>query len=369
MKRLFVFSLLYVLFFEANAQIVSLNDAELSKLKTLINTEVDVKNHWKELLKTADEALLATPNPADTILSEGILQGDPRKTKTRKSLADMQKVYALGLAYKVNGQQKYLDKASEFLLAWAMRNQPQGNPINDTNLDQIIFTYDLLKTNLKPTVVIAVKLWLNEVVKQEMKTLNKALAKKDSTKAYNNWNSHRIKVITQIVSALDDKELINAVTQLYLMQISKNLKSDGSSFDFHERDALHYHVYDVDPLLVAATILTRDPNIKGDFYTYTSKDGNTLKKSVEWLLPYFTGVKTHAEFVNSGVAFDKKRAQNGEKGYIAGTLFKPSEARTSIALAGYFDSGMLSIYQQQTKTNSKYPNWQFVLNKVKNINR
>lgn len=365
MKKLFLFSLCCFLFFIANAQVVSLNTAEIAKLKVLVSTNADAKNQWRGLLKRADDALLAKPNPADTILSEGILQGDPRKTKTRKSLADMPKMYALAIAYKINGEQKYLDKASEFLLAWAIHNQPQGNPINDTNLDQIIFTYDLLKTNLKPDVVTAVKLWLNEVVKQEMKTLNKALAKRDSTKAYNNWNSHRIKTITQVVSALDARELINAAIQLYLVQISKNLRSDGSSFDFHERDALHYHVYDVDPLLVAATILTRDSNVKGDFYTYTSKGGSSLKKSVEWLFPYFTGAIIHGEFVNSKVAFDKKRAQNGEKGYIAGTPFNPSEARTSIALAGYFDPKMISIYQQQAKTSSKYPTWQFVLNEVK----
>lgn len=98
---------------------------------------------------------------------------------------------------------------------------------------------------------------------------------------------------------------------------------------------------------------------------YESKEGNSLKKSIEWLLPYFTGEKKHAEWVNSKSAFDKKRADNGEKGYIAGTLFKPSSAGTSVALAGYFDSSMLSIYQQEAKTESKYPTWQFVLNEIK----
>jgi len=365
MKKLFLFSICCAFFLSVKAQIVSLKAAEIAKLKMLINTDADVKNQWQALLKIADEALMAKPNPADTILSEGILQGDPRKTKTWKSIEDMQKVYALGLAYKVTSSSKYLDKASEFLLAWAKRNQPQGNPINDTNLDRIIFTYDLLKTDLKPAVASAVKLWLTVVAKQEMKTFDLALANKRSGKSFNNWNSHRIKAITQVAAALEDKVLLQYAAERYEAQIANNLKSDGSSFDFHERDALHYHVYDIDPLLVAATILTRAADHQNDFYTYQSSEGNSLKKSVEWLLPYFTGEKTHAEWVNSKSAFDKKRAENGEKGYIAGTLFKPSEARTSIAMAGYFDSGMLTIYQIQTKTGSRYPSWQFVLNEVK----
>jgi hypothetical protein len=365
MKRFFLLAICCVLLINAHAQILSLRPLELAKLKTLINTDVDVKNHWQALLKTADNALTAIPNPADTILSEGILQGDPRKTKTWKSLEDMQKVYALGFAYKVTSDTKYLAKASEFLLAWAKRNQPQGNPINDTNLDRIIFTYDLLKSDLNQEVVAAVKVWLNQVAKQEVKTFDDAMASRGKAKTFNNWHSHRIKAIAQVAAALEDKTLLRYTIERYEAQIAKNLRSDGSSFDFHERDALHYHIYDVDPLLVAAITLTRASNSKSSFYSYQSAEGNSLKKSVEWLLLYFTGEKTHAEWVNSKSAFDKKRADNGEKGYIAGTLFKPSEARTSIALAGYFDSGMLSYYQQQAKTQSKYPSWQFVLNEVK----
>ena len=35
-------------------------------------------------------------------------------------------------------------------------------------------------------------------------------------------------------------------------QIAANLRPDGSSLDFHERDALHYHCYDLEPLLTLA---------------------------------------------------------------------------------------------------------------------
>lgn len=365
MKRVFLIGIFCCWFLMGKAQLVSLNATEVTKLKDLVQRDAEVKKHWEVLLKTADEALLAAPNPADTILTEGILQGDPRKTKTWKSLEDMQKVYALGLTYKITGDKKYLDKTSEFLLAWAKQNKPMGNPINDTNLDRIIFAYDLLKGDLNADVVLATKLWLNEVAKQEIKTLQQAVANKGSSKSFNNWNSHRIKVLTEIAVSLEDKKLKDQAVQAYVMQISQNLKEDGSSFDFEERDALHYHIYDVDPLMVAATILNRDPKIKGDFYTYQSKNGASLKTSVHFLIPFFTGEKTHAEFVNSKAAFDKKRAANGEKGYIAGTLFNPTEARSSIALATYFEPALLKVYQDQAKSNSKYPTWQFVLNEVK----
>ncbi len=363
MKRIFLFSIFCSLFLISKAQIVSLNDTELAKLKSLIKTDDDVKEHWEAILKTADESLTAIPNPADTILTEGILQGNPRKTKTWASLEDMGKIYALSLAYKLDGNKKYLSKVSDFFMAWAKGNTPTGNPINDTNLDRIIFAYDLVKQNVKQEINLAMNNWLRETALQEIKSHNKAASGKGLTHM-NNWNSHRIKEVAEIAWTINDTELKKWVLAAYKTQISKNLLPDGSSFDFHERDALHYHIYDIDPLMVAAIIITR-AKVGESPYAYQSTEGSSLKKSVDWLVPFFTGEKTHAEWVNSKSAFDKKRAANGEKGYIAGTLFKPSEARSSIALANYFDPQMLEIYQQQTKISSKYPTWQFVLNEVK----
>lgn len=364
MEKLFLFGLFSFFAICANAQVVSLNTAELAKLKRLIKSNSEAKKSWEEILRSADEALRASPNPADTILTEGILQGDPRKTKTWQSLDDMQKVYALGLAYKINGDAKYLDKASVFLEAWSKRNKPQGNPINDTNLDRIIFAYDLLRNDLNLPLRQTVAAWLKEVADQEIKSYHKAASGKGKTHV-NNWNSHRIKEVTEVAWAIQDASLQDWAIAAFQKQIGVNLLPDGSSTDFHERDALHYHIYDVDPLLVAATIFKRSKKFEKDPYSFTATTGASLKKSIQWLIPFYTGEKTHAEWVNSKSAFDKKRAANGEKGYIAGTLFKPAEARTSIALAQYFEPQMLALYQQESKSSATYPTWQFVLNEVK----
>jgi hypothetical protein len=55
-------------------------------------------------------------------------------------------------------------------------------------------------------------------------------------------------------------------------------------------------------------------------------------------IAFYHGAKTHGEFVNSTVAFDKKRAANGEKGYAAGTLFEPKMA-WGFAISRIFLSG------------------------------
>lgn len=78
-----------------------------------------------------------------------------------------------------------------------------------------------------------------------------------------------------------------------------------------------------------------------DFYNYSSPTGSSIKRSVDWLLPYVNGQKTHAEFVNSTVDFDRKRAQNNESAYKAGTLFEPKNGIATLVLASYFDEGLL----------------------------
>lgn len=51
---------------------------------------------------------------------------------------------------------------------------------------------------------------------------------------------------------LHDEPLIDRTVAAYKEQIDHNLLPDGSSYDFHERDALHYHIYDITPLLTLA---------------------------------------------------------------------------------------------------------------------
>lgn len=367
MKNMFLFCVFYLLFLAAHAQVVSLNAKELKKLKNLVQTDAEVKAHWQDLLKDADAALKDAPNPPDTILTEGILQGDPRKIKTWKSIEDMQKVYALAFAYKITNNTKYLTKTVDFLMSWANKNQPQGNPINDTNLDKIIFAYDLVKVDLATTAKTVIIAWLTKVGQQQIISFDKAVSKVALT-SMNNWNSHRIKEVAEVAWSIDDEKMKVWVKDNYNKQIAVNLNADGSSFDFHERDALHYHIYDVDPLLVAATILHRDKKIADNPYSFTSATGSSLKASLNWLVPFFSGEKSHAEWINSKSAFDRKRAANGEKAYIPGTLFNPIEARTSIALAHYFDEKMLAFYQAHLNSKSKFPNWQFVLNDIKRKN-
>jgi hypothetical protein len=358
MKRIYLFVAMAFGAFTAQAQFVSLNKTELGKLKQLCATDASAKARLGEWQKAADAALNDTPNPIDTIHTEGRLQGDPKKAASWESFKDMRKMYALALIYRVNGDKKYLNKAIDFLAAWSKKNIPNGDPIDDTNLDPAVEAYDLIKADIDPANNKLIAAWLAQTAQVE---INKMKVGKETS--YNNWHSHRLKEVGEIGYALNDKKYIDFATDGIKTQIGRNLLPDGSSIDFLLRDALHYHTYDLEPLTKLATIIKRATGV--DYYTYESPEQTSLKKSTEWLLPFITGAKTHGEFVNSKVAFDKKRADNGEKGYKAGTLFEPRNGMGVLLLVEYFYPDAINLIQKLKATDESYPDWQLVLNKVR----
>jgi hypothetical protein len=358
MRRICLLALLTISVINARAQFVSLTNDEIGKLKQLAVTDSSAKKRLADWQQIADAALNEAPNPIDTIHTEGRLEGDPKKTATSASLKDMRKIYALAIIYRTGSDKKYLNKTVEYLDAWSKFNMPNGDPIDDTNLDQVVEAYDLIKGDLNAADNKLITGWLVQTAQMEINEF-----KPGRETAYNNWHSHRLKEIGEIGFAVNSEKYQQYAIEGIKKQISKNLLPDGSSIDFKLRDALHYHVYDLEPLLKLAIILKRATGV--DYYSYVSKEQTSIKKSVEWLLPYLIGEKTHAEFVNSTVNFDKKRANNGEKGYIAGTLFNPKNGVGVLELTEYFYPDVINLVDKLKNTTGSFHDWQLVLNTIK----
>ena len=354
-----VFLLLGLLAAHAAPAQMSLTSGEVRHLKDLIRADATVRSLFDSLRAIADAALQDDPNPIDTIRTEGLLQGDPRKAATWAALRDLHKLYALAMAYRVTRQREYLDKASVYLIAWADSNFSRGDPIDDTNLDPAIEAYGMIKGNLLPGENKRIGRWLKRIADAE---IHARFNDSTRTTAHNNWNSHRLKIVGEIGFAIGDKTLQNYVIAGIREQIGRNLLPDGRSEDLVSRDAIHYHLYDLEPLLKLAIVLKQATG--ADYYTYEAPGGSSIKKSVDWLLPYLDGRQTHAEFVNSTVEFDKRRAQNGESSYKAGTIFDPRSGIATLLLAAYFDESLLALAQRLLGSAEKYPNWQSVLDDI-----
>jgi hypothetical protein len=340
-------------------QYVGLNKKEISDLQHLVVKDSSAKKFYTAIKRTANDALTQTPNPIDTVVSEGHLATDPKKIRTVQSLKDIYKIYSLATAYVIEGRKNYLQKAGEFITTWATVNQPQGNPINDTKFEDLLFAYDLVKNDVSTEQRNKINSWLEKMANAEIKT---ALPKTKKT-SYNNWNSHRLKTIGLIAYLLNNNTYKTYIDAELPAQIEKNLLPDGSGIDFHERDALHYHTYTLEPLISLATVFKRATG--KDLYHYTSPSGASIKKSIDFLIPFVSGEKTHGEFVNSTVAFDKKRADNKEPGYQIGAPFKQTAGVPVLVQASYFEPSCMQVVRKVLNTSATYPTWEAVINAVR----
>jgi hypothetical protein len=361
MKKIICGLGLLAMILPAKAQLISLNDKEVAAMHKAIHLDANDSSSYKKVfepyLKVAKQALSQSPNPIKEILSQGLLEGDPKKTASLKAVEDANKVYALAIAYKYDGNHSYLDKATEYLLAWAKTNIATGDPINETKLEDMVTAYDLIRNNMQLANRVVIDKWMQSIADAEV---NSDSAKPGKGTAINNWNSHRIKMIALIAYTLHNHQYDSLITSELEKQLAVNLNPDGTTHDLVERDAFHYHIYDLEPLLTTCIAIYRATG--KNYFTFQTANGASIKKSVDYMIPFMTGEKTHPEFANSKVSFDQKRAKNNEKGYIPGTLFNPQSGLQVFALASFFDQGYSAVIAGATKNGSKFFNWRMAIN-------
>lgn len=326
--------------------------ARLARLRELIAREPSAAALFKTVKAQADLALTLQPHPIAVIRTEGLLKGDPAKSATKKSLQDVRHTEALAHAWLVTGDDRYLAKAREYLLAWARVNHPSSHAVDDTNLEPMIQTYELIQRTLSPADNALLRQWILALGAEAAKP------RKDSDNRYGNWNSHRAKIIGLAGFALNDPQLIATAKTEFENQIQHNLKPDGGSYDLDRRDSLHYHCYTLEPLLALCAAAHQH---QLDWFNYATPDGRSLRRSVAFLQPYLDGSQTHKEWLGSKVDFDKKRADNGEKQFQPGQLWDPREGLKVLNLYYYFDPAVLPLIQRLEKKSVPYPNWPALL--------
>ena len=289
-------------------------------------------------LRLANAALHATAHPIAVLSTAGRLKGDPVKANTEASLGDMRQIQALAVAYALTGEARYATKAGDYLGRWAAVNQPTGQPIDETGLEPAIFAYRIVRKELPTGTRHDVDDWMRRIARAE-------IASRDPKckTATNNWQSHRLKSVGLIGIALDDDALIAYARDGLKRQIGDNLRPDSQSIDFIERDALSYHVYDLRPLVTLALAFSECGE---DLYHWQARNGASLERSLQWLLPYLRGDKTHAEFVGSDVAFDKARSRNGEAGHVIGSAYAPRDALPLLSLTAAYDPDNAGLVTQ-----------------------
>jgi len=341
-----------------HAGVVSLTGPEMIKLRGLAASSPDAAQ-WARLTEgNADDVLSKSPHPVEDIQSAGKLKGSAEKIRTEKALDDFRDLKNLEWAYALTWQNSYLQKAEDYVLAWAKTCRPPENPIDATNLETLIETYDLIRLQMNPPDQQTVNNWLKSVI-------DTLFASEDPSKNNyrNNWQAHRLKIISMAAFVLGDQTTEQRALGELKILMESNLNADGTTYDFLERDALHYHVYDLEPLIRTAILYQRSQNL--DLYHYTTDKGASIAHCVAFLVPYADKEKTHPEWVHTTVQFDIQRDQNHEKGYTMGENFDPPRAQKCLELAQFFEPNLKTLVGTLAENPaSTYPSFQILINEI-----
>jgi len=299
------------------------------------------------LQQRASRQLDIPPAPLAHIHTEGSLPHQGIFDQSVKAKRDWEHMRDFALAWQASADPRWLTALARYLDAWTESYQVSFNPIDETDLDALIDSYAITARSLPATTRQQTATFLRNMAKGYIQRIRQAKTPLSGT-FINNWNSHRIKLITLSAVALQDEAMLKTASELYLQHIANNISAQGETWDFQERDALHYVTYDLEPL-VRAAIAARQAGEQ--WLERKGRQGGSLQQALDWLRPYAEGRLQHQEFVNSRVRFDYVRREAGLPGF-AGS-WQPATSRHLYALA----ARLSPAYRSPVLTGGITPDW------------
>lgn len=312
----------------------------------------------------ARKLLKRDPSPAAHIRIEGVSSGQTRApgteqkpaetadaiARSKNSLEDMEAMLDLALAWRMTGQKPFLKKASQYLDAWVSTYELSFNPIDEGRFDNLILAYDLIKPQASKALRGKTEAFLRQMATGYIESMETGNVPIKPTLT-NNWQSHRIKLATLASFQIGDEGLIERSHTLFNKQVDANLRADGTTIDFLQRDALHYVTYSVGSQLAAAA----SARVHGqDWYSYQGPAGQSLPRTLDWLSQFANGEQVHIEFVKSVVPYDRQRAAAGNATY-QNAPWDPALADQVYALAAKLDPKWMALSRKLETANASRP--------------
>ncbi|WP_255412281.1 alginate lyase family protein [Dickeya sp. Secpp 1600] len=300
------------------------------------------------LLSTASRPPSPQPQAIPVMHTEGTLPHQGIYDISNAAKRDFGYMRDLALAWRMAGDAASLSRLAVYLDDWIKTYRLSFNPIDETGLDGLIDAYQLTRNDLPEATRERTRRFLNDLTTGYLQRMQAHQQDKRGT-WNNNWQSHRVKLVTMGAAALDDPRLMAAAQQAFVRQLNANVRADGEVLDFSQRDALHYVVYSLEPLVRAALAARTQGH---DWLDLKGRDGQSLRAALAWLKPYADGVKTHEEFARTTVRFDIERRQAGVPGFDG--LWPAKTASALYWSASLLDERYLEIAR---KLNATSPRW------------
>ncbi len=330
-----------------------LNEEQRNRLRQIVSTDPEATAIFSSLKKEAASKLDLSPNPIPVLHYEGLLNTESRRIATVASLREMDDCALLLHYWQATGDPAAAATLCRFITSWAEIYQPTGNDVNENKLYPLFTAYEALRPTFPPETKAVIDSWVERLGDLHVKQV------KTSTHLTNRYTKH-IRLVAMFGRILERAEWQQAAVAGFKRFVTESLRPDGTSLDLERRDTLTYHTSALRPLIELAVI-------GGDegaaLYTWESPSGSSLKKSVDYVVPFAEGTKTREEWRNTTLDLDRRRAAAGIEAYRQGRLYETKDALPMLEEASFFDASLVPLVRKLHESRaSRFGSWTMVVN-------
>lgn len=230
---------------------------------------------------------------------------DPTKYDAEKKNKMVSSVNILSLSYYVTGKEKYASKATDFLRAWFINDSTKMNPNlnygesvpgkNDGTSSGIIESVPFIELTDSIRMLESSKSWtsgddkaLKTWFSQYTDWLINSSHGKTAAKANNNhsvWYDAQVAAYAYFTG--NDALAKKIVVESKKKRIAKQIEPDGKMpLELKRTNAFGYTIYNLQAFISLASVGDR---VGIDIWKYSTKDGRSMKKALEYFTPYVEG--------------------------------------------------------------------------------
>jgi hypothetical protein len=283
---------------------------------------MDLGREWR----LAGESLNLVARPVERFELAGTLNGHPGHVRSDQAKANFQGIFALALAAATATEPLRSHSratALSALRAWERVYRPTGHPINEWFFVPLLQAVDLVADGEHDEL----RAWAGDFgVSGDRFYARKA--ERDSSRA-NNWMARRLLIRTVASTVAGDDAARAAMPRLLGEFTTRNYvpgpsgEPGGRTVDFGQRDALHYHMAAVQPLI---EVLLYAPGL------VSPQVRAAVLSGIEFIRPFFLGLREHIEFAATSIAFDRERRDDGNP-VFQNAPWDPARGRALLRLA------------------------------------
>ncbi len=282
------------------------------------------------VFRVAQDSTGLVARPIERFELAGTLHGHPGHVRSDEARKEFPAIFALAVAGRHAAEPLRSDSRAAVipaLLSWAKVYVPTGNPIDEWFFVPLMQAADLMAGTMGPEERTLLLGWVREFALSGDRFYDRLGS--GNRVRINNWMARRLLIRCVADTLAADTAARAAMPELLREFVARNYiagpagERDGRTFDFEQRDALHYHMAAVRPL-VEMTLYAPD--------LVDEQVRAAIGSGLDFLRPFFTGEREHVEFAGTSVSFDVARRDDGNP-VFQNAPWDPAHGRVLLRLA------------------------------------